>query len=55
MTIYNTLLDILERVEVLEEQLESVLHEVRDIKVVVQLKLPEGEDDDTFLLENNSD
>ena len=52
---FKPLLDILERLEGLEKQLDGVMRDVQGIMVIVQLQLPEGEKDETFLLQRSSD
>ena len=52
---FKPLLDILERLEGLEKQLDGVMRDVQGIMVIVQLQLPEGEKDENFLLQRSSD
>ena len=54
-TIFEQLVALLERLESLSENLGRIQTDVHELKVQVLLEVPEGEDDDTFLLENNSD
>ena len=54
-TIFEQLVALLERLESLSEHLGRIQTDVHELKVQVLLDVPEGEDDDTFLLENNSD
>ena len=54
-TIFEQLVNLLERLESLSENLGRIQTDVQELKVQVLLEMPEGEDDDTFLLENNSD
>ena len=54
-TIFEQLVALLERLESLSENLDRIQTDVHELKVQVLLEMPEGEDDDTFLLENNSD
>ena len=54
-TIFEQLVALLERLESLSENLGRIQTDVQELKVQVLLEVPEGEDDDTFLLENNSD
>jgi hypothetical protein len=54
-TIFEQLVSLLERLESLSEHLGRIQTDVHELKVQVLLEMPEGEDDDTFLLENNSD
>ena len=54
-TIFEQLVALLERLESLSENLGRIQTDVQELKVQVLLDVPEGEDDDTFLLENNSD
>ena len=54
-TIFEQLVALLERLESLSENLGQIQTDVHELKVQVLLEVPEGEDDDTVLLENNSD
>ena len=54
-SIFEQLVNLLERLESLGENLGRIQTDVHELKVQVLLEMPEGEDDDTFLLENNSD
>ena len=54
-SIFEQLVNLLERLESLSENLGRIQTDVHELKVQVLLEVPEGEDDDTFLLENNSD
>ena len=54
-TIFEQLVALLQRLESLSEHLGRIQTDVHELKVQVLLEMPEGEDDDTFLLENNSD
>ena len=54
-TIFEQLVALLERLESLSENLGQIQTDVHELKVQVLLEVPEGEDDDTFLFENNSD
>jgi hypothetical protein len=54
-TIFEQLVNLLERLESLSENLGRIQTDVHELKVHVLLEVPEGEDDDTVLLENNSD
>ena len=54
-SIFEQLVALLERLESLSENLGRIQTDVHELKVQVLLDVPEGEDDDTFLLENNSD
>ena len=54
-SIFEQLVALLERLESLSENLGRIQTDVHELKVQVLLEVPEGEDDDTFLLENNSD
>ena len=53
-TIFEQLVTLLQRLESLSEHLGQIQTDVHELKVQVLLEMPEGEDDDTFLLENNS-
>ena len=54
-SIFEQLVSLLERLESLSEHLGRIQADVHELKVQVLLETPEGEDDDTFLLENDSD
>ena len=54
-SIFEQLVALLQRLESLSENLGRIQTDVQELKVQVLLDVPEGEDDDTFLLENNSD
>ena len=54
-TIFEQLVNLLERLDSLSENLGRIQTDVNKLKVQVLLEMPEGEDDDTLLLENNSD
>ena len=54
-SIFEQLVALLQRLESLSEHLGQIQTDVHELKVQVLLDVPEGEDDDTFLLENNSD
>ena len=54
-TIFEQLVALLQRLESLSENLGQIQTDVNKLKVQVLLEMPEGEDDDTLLLENNSD
>ena len=54
-TIFEQLVALLERLESLSVHLGRIQADVHELKVQVLLEVPEGEDDDTFLLENDSD
>ena len=54
-SIFEQLVNLLERLESSSENLGQIQTDVHELKVQVLLEVPEGEDDDTFLLENNSD
>jgi hypothetical protein len=54
-TIFEQLVNLLERLDSLSENLGRIQTDVHKLKVQVLLEMPEGEDDDTLLLENNSD
>ena len=54
-SIFEQLVALLQRLESLSEHLGQIQTDVHELKVQVLLDVPEGEDDDTFLLENNSE
>ena len=54
-SIFEQLGTVLQRLESLSEHLGQIQTDVHELKVQVLSDVPEGEDDDTFLLENNSD
>ena len=51
--IFDQLVSILERLESITTHLDRVKTDVHELKMSILLEVSEGEDDDTFLLEND--
>ena len=51
--IFDQLVSILERLDSITAHLDRVKTDVHELKMSILLEVSEGEDDDTFLLEND--